>query len=83
MTIPERNEALTTLVRQFVAMVRRLLAADGPEVDAVDRVLAAATIAAGALAVAWPRGHKLPRFITGALRIVHQVWQRRAWWAEP
>lgn len=80
MTIPERNEQLTQMIGDFVAMVRRLVAQDGPVDDKVDRVLAAATVAFGAIALGWPRGKKLPGVLASMIAFGRHLWARRSWW---
>lgn len=80
MSIPEANEALTAMLRSFMASVRKIVMSDGPAPDPVDRVLAAATLVAGAMALAWPQGKKLPQLFSGIATIGRHLWARRTLW---
>lgn len=79
MTPPQVNPALTELVQTFVAMVRKIVASDGPGPSSTDRILAAITMALGAVVLGWPKGRKLPLWLGRLVGIGHQVWLRRHW----
>lgn len=46
-----------------------------------DRLVLAAVLAAGAVAVAWPDNRAAPRFIVRGATVVGAVWKRRSLWA--
>lgn len=78
MSHPDSPDALTAMIRSFMANVRRYVAQDGPD-QPLDRVLAATCAGIAAVMLAWPRGHKIPRFIALIITVAQHAWARRSW----
>lgn len=78
MTELRKRPALPARLQQ---MIRNVTAADG-DVDYGDRLMIAAVLATGAVAIAWPQNKAAPKWILRGATFATAVWNRRSLWLD-
>jgi hypothetical protein len=78
MTVPDPNELFGQIVRLAVLAARRNAETNADQ-ERFDQALAALALAAGLVAICWPRDRKLPAVITNTGEFIRHAWARRSW----
>lgn len=73
------NDPLNDMLNGFMARLRAYLNSTGDE-EVIDRILAAATVAAAAVMILWTPNRKVSGFLGFVLGAARQFWGRRKYW---